>query len=359
MTACILTLHRADNCGAALQAYALQTYLSRHFLPAKILDYRCPAVEAFYAPPPLSMLRENPRSYWFRSLSRPLYRRKRARFAAFRRERLRLTRPYRPATLVQAAGEGDVFFVGSDQVWNPRITAGDPAYLLSFGRSLSTRRCAYGASFGGPVAAGPWGDALREGLSGLDFVSVREEEGRALVGKLTGRDCPVVPDPVFLLEREEWDQLCPPNPMTTPYLLVYKLAPSKGLLPFAGGLAKGLGLEVVCVPANLRDGTLGRTRLDAGPLEFLSLMGGASAVVTNSFHGSAFAALMETPFFVEAGPEEGRIAHLLESLELPRRRMPGQGRVTPPETDFTRCRERIREQRGVARRYLEACLEGL
>ena len=39
----ILTFHRADNFGAALQSYALQTYLQRKGYDARIVDYRCEA----------------------------------------------------------------------------------------------------------------------------------------------------------------------------------------------------------------------------------------------------------------------------------------------------------------------------
>ena len=44
----ILTFHRAENFGATLQAYALQTYLSQQGHDVNIIDYRCPAIEMTY-----------------------------------------------------------------------------------------------------------------------------------------------------------------------------------------------------------------------------------------------------------------------------------------------------------------------
>ena len=44
----ILTFHRAENFGATLQAYALQTYLSQLGNDVEIIDYRCTSIERNY-----------------------------------------------------------------------------------------------------------------------------------------------------------------------------------------------------------------------------------------------------------------------------------------------------------------------
>ena len=41
----LLTIHRADNYGTALQAYASQMFLSQLGYDVKIIDYRCPEIE--------------------------------------------------------------------------------------------------------------------------------------------------------------------------------------------------------------------------------------------------------------------------------------------------------------------------
>ena len=55
----ILTFHRAENFGATLQAYALQTYLSQLGNDVEIIDYRCTSIERNY-----DIL--NPRVLWSR-----------------------------------------------------------------------------------------------------------------------------------------------------------------------------------------------------------------------------------------------------------------------------------------------------
>ena len=44
----ILTFHRAENFGAVLQCFALQTYLRSMGNEVKIIDYRCRAIEQVY-----------------------------------------------------------------------------------------------------------------------------------------------------------------------------------------------------------------------------------------------------------------------------------------------------------------------
>ena len=55
----IVTFHRAENFGATLQAYALQTYLTHMGCDAEIIDYRCSSIERNY-----DIL--NPRILWSR-----------------------------------------------------------------------------------------------------------------------------------------------------------------------------------------------------------------------------------------------------------------------------------------------------
>ena len=57
----IITFHRADNFGAALQCYALQTFLEQQGHDVHIIDYRCRAIEQVYyvLNPRLLFLRRN------------------------------------------------------------------------------------------------------------------------------------------------------------------------------------------------------------------------------------------------------------------------------------------------------------
>lgn len=45
----IITFQRADNFGAALQCWALQTYLENQGYDVRVLDYRCKSIELVYS----------------------------------------------------------------------------------------------------------------------------------------------------------------------------------------------------------------------------------------------------------------------------------------------------------------------
>lgn len=44
----ILTFHQAENFGAILQTYALQTYLQKQGYSVEVIDYRCKSIEVHY-----------------------------------------------------------------------------------------------------------------------------------------------------------------------------------------------------------------------------------------------------------------------------------------------------------------------
>lgn len=48
---------------------------------------------------------------------------------------------------------------------------------------------------------------MKKGLEGIDYISVREQEGSKIVKDLTGRDVPVLVDPTLLLTSEEWEKV--------------------------------------------------------------------------------------------------------------------------------------------------------
>ena len=198
----------------------------------------------------------------------------------------------------------DVFVAGSDQIWNPYYEGTNPFYFLSFARK--SKRIAYASSFGVsdiPAEQRPYYSAL---LNGLRAISVREDRGRELIEELTGRSAEVLPDPTMLLTREEWLAISKEADGRPEggYLLSFFLG--KDVLPVRRAVtdrAKALGLPVVSLndPGDPR-------RYTAGPAEFLDLIGNASAVCTDSFHGCVFSLIFNRPLIVfdRLGPDARR-----------------------------------------------------
>ena len=78
---------------------------------------------------------------------------------------------------------------------------------------------------------------------------------------------------------------------------MYDFLRSKHLKNVAKRIARALGCEIISVGAH-RLPYASENRREASPAEFLALIRGASGVVSNSYHGTAFATIFRRDFFV-------------------------------------------------------------
>ena len=131
----ILTFHRAENFGAVLQAYALQTFLKKHGMDPYIIDYRCKKIEIVYHifNPMILIMRRNLfcsiKEYLKRFVSLIDRCRKKHKYQLFREKFLQIM----PCDKAFHSNMFDAYIVGSDQVWNLSITGGvDDYYFLNF-----------------------------------------------------------------------------------------------------------------------------------------------------------------------------------------------------------------------------------
>ena len=116
----------------------------------------------------------------------------------------------------------DYLFAGSDQIWNYSFSSERfQNYFLQF--AAPQKRAAISASFGIEEIPEEWRQQYTEGLSGMRHISVREDAGARIVKELTGREVPVLIDPVMMLDREEWLAVAekPRVDLSKPYVLKY------------------------------------------------------------------------------------------------------------------------------------------
>jgi hypothetical protein len=99
-----------------------------------------------------------------------------------------------------------------------------------------------------------------------------------------------------------------------------------------------------------------------GPCEFLGLVRDASVIVTNSFHGTAFAIIYRRPFYCCLNGNDGdaRMLTLLETLGLSSHiarnwQAFADGKVEC-EADFAACADILSRKREEAFRYLTGAL---
>lgn len=196
--------------------------------------------------------------------------------------------------LTVAINNYDFFITGSDQVWNPFYNGFSSIYFLEF--APKEKRIAYAPSFGIPKIPAVYKEKYKKWIMEIPYLSVREESGAKIIKELTGKDVPVLIDPTLMLTREKWLSIAKEDPYKPdkPYLLTYFLGEiPKGTRKRIKKIARDYNLEIVRL-ADTRD----KKRYIAGPGEFIDYINSADLVCTDSFHGSVFSILMETPFIV-------------------------------------------------------------
>lgn len=320
-----ITCHNIYNYGASLQAYALLRYLRKIGSDSEIIDYR-----PDYLSRRLSLSTISPK---WRDRSAPvrlLYKMVKfpARFCGqidsckyafdrFSRKHLRVTgrRFQTYSDLLARPPEADAYIAGSDQIWNSFYPNGrDPSFYLGFvpeGRP----RIAYAASFSANEIAPGYEDFVREAVSRIDHISVREKQSVNLLSSLGIERAVHVLDPVFLLGRDDWASLGGAEP-EEPYLAVYDMERRSEIEQFAKDLARKKGLKIYGLNNYGRTPYADRDFYRHGPENFLSVIKNSEAFIGNSFHGLAFAILFEKEFVgfkrIDRGHE--RTSHRLDDL---------------------------------------------
>jgi len=315
----ILTFHRAFNYGAALQAYALLTTIKKLGYSVEIIDYgRIGATTRF----PLDFTGIKPFLYviYMNLLSLGNADIRRYRFRAFQKEAMQVSQAnyLKRSELQMAINHYDTFIVGSDQVWNPNLTFSDKSYLLDF--TGYRKKISYAASFGINKLPNELIKTYMELLSKFDSISVRERTGARIVNELTGHEPIVTLDPTLLLSSDEWSAVRKPVRSKKPYILCYNIMNDPpGFMDFCRTLQQLTGFQILRIANPLYMLELGvNVCTIAGPREFIGLFEGASMIVTNSFHGTAFSIIYRKPFytFLYNNDRDIRLKEITEKLGL-------------------------------------------
>ncbi len=285
----IITFHFVWNHGAALQAYAMCKALQGMGHDALVIDYRPWSLRAYR---PWSLVSYLKPTLW-RSL--PSAARMRLAYRSFGRRYVPQTprRYFWASHLMADAPRFDAYICGSDQIWNVHLHRFDPAYYLSFAPKASSRLIAYAPSFGNfdPLAS-EFRDDIAGLISRIDCLSAREEEGRAFIRDLTGRECPLVLDPTLLAD---YDAVTARPRRAGEYIAAYPMDMSDEFVGLVEAASRALGLPVLLLK-NQRSPLKCSRLADLGPSEWLGYVRQARFVCTNSFHGTVFAVLFHKAF---------------------------------------------------------------
>lgn len=362
----IMTIYRADNCGAVLQALALQTCIRRQGLACEVINYATiVSTPRFYG---FSWtLRGIASGFRFFLLTVIPEARKCRLFNRFRRQHLVLSKSYRSLADLEEAPY-DTIVVGSDQIWNPEINKGDKAYLLAFG-GASIKRIAYAPSLAGHILTKSERRLLAGALACYSHVSARERDGAEQLAAILDQSVPVLLDPTLLLTAEDYGQFewADHRKLTAaPYICCYCVGfYNHKLVSIAESFGKQLKLRIVylCNEVYQAGKFPGQFREVAAPDIFLTCIRHAFLVVTNSYHGSVFSIIYRRPFYVMTrGAAATRMNLLLSTLGISDRIISGDGDVlsfcSDSDIDYVTVGARLDNLRTASLHFLNTSLSG-
>lgn len=321
-----ITCHDVYNFGASLQAYALMRHLEMKGHEVAIIDYK-PDYLTFNLWAIGGKWNRNILMRWVYFIyvvpKRLMMKSRRNKFDHFTRKRLNITPDRFPdlQSLQTNPPEADVFFAGSDQIWNPLLPNGsDGAFYLSFVKNGV--KASYAASLSVQEIPEANQAFMRDSINALDYIAVREPSGLKLVHQLGINRGEVVVDPVYLLPGEVWNKLATLGKDYGKYIFIYDQENNKPIKEAALKLKQKYGYNIVAIEALYPMGYADFRIKNAGPEDFLGLIKNAAVVLTNSFHCMSFCLIFRNQFFVFRRTHlkvNSRMEDLLKYLELPER----------------------------------------
>lgn len=359
----IITFHYARNYGAVLQCYALQKVLLSAGHDVTVIDYRPSSVAGgykvfdirrFWGATPAKFLRKTRKELRVIGSRRRRYQ----AFENFVGSELRLSRTVRGISAMEnISRDYDMLIVGSDQVWNTKVTKGiDPIYWGGFKRLDKTGLISYAASMEDGLCHETV-DAIQRFLPSFKAISVRENcLANTLDGILKSVGTETVVDPTLLLDASEWNTLAQEPVISEPYLFFYQVRKSEEAYQLAKRLASDKGLKLVVLSAKPELENSLEVQC-ASPSDFVSLFRHASYVVTTSFHGTVFSLIYGKPFWcVDVNDGKGsRQMDLLTRLGLSDRVISDVSAIKDMDIDWDDVHEKMTDMTEMSFEYLKRC----
>lgn len=294
----LLTFHSVTNYGALLQAYGLQETLRSLNADSEFINYRFDIIKKekkrmkIYKSP-LKVMKNFIKNNLIKLKSKEIM------FNEFSNEYLNISKDeykyFEKLSLLEE--KYDKFIVGSDQVWNQKISENDPTFLFNFIKDKS--KCySYAASMGGVDADSNFKSIMEHNLRDFNSISVRENKAKNFISSFYKNNIEVNLDPTLLLSKNNWEKIAK-LPLKKNYVLIYTLHPSENVYKLADELSRKDNIEIIEIATGLKRRKNVTYIKGIGPSEFLGLFINSKYVLTNSFHGTIFSIIMKKLFYVD------------------------------------------------------------
>ena len=357
----IITYHFARNYGAVLQCYALQQYLINKGYNVEIINY-------------VNKQQRDNNDYYKHGLNFKnmivnlcflpfikVRKMKNNKFENFNNKFLNLSEKVKSIDELESLCNNkkyDFIISGSDQVFNPNIEDFDYSFLLPF--KMNTKKISYAASTGNATEKDI--DMIKNYLSDFKSISIRERKDLYKFSKDNRKNISIVPDPVVLLNSDEWKKFTTKDEGKK-YLLCYFLHKDimKKEYKIAKQIAREKNLEIKII--NVRYTRLSfkrETILDVGPIEFVNLIYNSSFVCTDSFHGTLFSLIFNKDFLCFdsiKNKNDSRRKNLLEEVGAITRLRIVEDDKKNRDIDYKEINKNLAKKKEEADKFLEVLYE--
>ena len=297
-----ITCHEVYNYGATLQEFALLKYLEKEGHDAEVIHYKPPYLSGHFNLTSVSSPRfDKPvlkQLYILAKLpGRILDLKRKKSFDLFSKKHIPTGKvEYNTNKELKVnTPEADAYICGSDQIWNSFFENGkDPSFYLDFVPDHKLK-ISYAASFAIDKVSDELKSFVKEKVSRLNAVSVRELSGKEILTDLGITNVTQVMDPVFLLDANYWVKNFV-KPIKEKFIFVYDCDSNKVIKEIVEEAANKYCLKIYTVNKNIKYAT--KNFYNKGPEVFLSLIHEADFIISNSFHAVAFSLIFSKTFFV-------------------------------------------------------------
>lgn len=193
--------------------------------------------------------------------------------------------------------EFETVVLGSDIIWDFSFELFNHDPFL-FGVGLNTNKTiSYAASFGTITPHSDFPEYIRQGISKMNAISVRDDNSADIIEMLTGKRPEIVLDPTWL-----WDFYNDANIPKSDYgnfMIVYGQDFSSTAVSEIVAYAKKRNYKLVCLDCNddnysWCDVVIKQYKLS--PFEWIALFRDAETIATTTFHGLTFSLIFNKRF---------------------------------------------------------------
>ncbi|HAW6060341.1 TPA: polysaccharide pyruvyl transferase family protein [Citrobacter braakii] len=317
----IVTIHKANNYGAVLQATATGIYLKKYGSVFYINNN-----DSKYLQEQLNLIRF---SFSIKGILRTLkdILRVKNRYYSINKFKKHFEKYYNELDVKNNISEIkklNVIVCGSDQIWNPQCTNGNDDingyYFLDFAGE-ETILFSYASSAGSYQYDDSQLAKIKSYLNKFSKIGVREIDLSNTLNKKINVNSQVVLDPTLLISKEDWDNLPREKIKNLPqkYIFVYIINHNVNTDSIIKEISSKYNLKIVSLTQEIFPNHNADIYIkDVGPLSLIELIQKSNCVVTDSFHGCCISITYEKQFLV-IHPGKGkinRISSLFDALNI-------------------------------------------